>query len=422
MKVEVLTDRRIVKQSNVLNTAKYSLSAVAVDILHVFLAQILQEDNDLRTYRIKISELEKKLGRRLNRKYLDSATDEIMSNFIKLNKDNGDIYKLNWASSCLLSKGFVEFKASEELKEFVLNLKSYFVQTNYLEIAKLKTFYAKRFYMLFSQFVNSGFYIVKLEDLKYILDLEKSSAYKEYYDFKKRVIFPALEQVNKYSNLSVSLEEIKSGRKIDRLKFMIEKKPEAKEEVKESEIVQEFIKYFKETTGSKEVMTVKIKNRIKELLNEYLIEELQYVVYYFNRKWKDIPEFSKFISLKTLLNDKFEERLIESENFIRKQTNALELLNLIINKFSDLLLIEVPGFNGVESLPIGLVEKIIFWKRDFSNEEILNGISYTVSEWKKDPKMNKYLFLSKILNRKFPERIIASKSSAVDPMEEWLNK
>jgi hypothetical protein len=420
MEIEVLTDRKIVKQSNVLNTAKYNLSAVAIDILHVFLAQILQEDKNLKTYRIKISELEEKLNRRLNRKYLDIATDELMSNFIRLKRDNGDIYKLNWASACLLSKNYIEFKASDELKEFVLNLKNYFVQINYVDIAKLKTFYAKRLYMLFSQFVSSGYYVVKVTDLKYILDIENKASYKDYYDFKKRVVLPSIEQVNKLSNLSVSFNEIKEGKKIERLEFFIEKKVLEEKIVTDSDIVKSIISYFKEITYSKERMTVNIKNRIKELLKEYSENEIKITIKYFYNKWKDDPEFSKYITLKTLLNSKFEDRLIEAETFVSDYEEALDLLNQFVDSFQEELSKEVPDFSGLDSLPFIIIEKLLFWNRKYSNEEIIETIRQSLFDSNQNPKIAKYISISKILDRKFPERVLSSKKE--DPLSSWLNK
>lgn len=230
MVVETLTDRKVVKQSNILNTAKYTLSALSTDILHLFLAQIYKEDKDFKEFNISIKEIENKLEKRINRKYIETVCKELTTNSIRLKEEDNTVVFVNWASVAKynLKKNFLVLKISEELKNHLLELKSLFVQTSYKEISKLKTFYSKRLYMLFLQYKTSGFYTILIEDLKFILDIEENHSYDNYFDFKKRVLTPSIKQINEKTSLNISLKEIKQGRKTIRLEFSIKKDEEQK--------------------------------------------------------------------------------------------------------------------------------------------------------------------------------------------------
>ena len=70
------------------------------------------------------------------------------------------------------------------------------------------------------------YFILSLDELKKRLELEDK--YKEYFNFKRQVINKAQSEINKHSDLILEYEEIKQGRSVDSIKFIISRKKDAK--------------------------------------------------------------------------------------------------------------------------------------------------------------------------------------------------
>jgi plasmid replication initiation protein len=91
--------------------------------------------------------------------------------------------------------------------------------------------YAFRLYELLMQWQGTGKREVELDWLKQQLELDES--YDRMFDLKKRVIDPAINDINANSNFNVSWTQRKAGRSISHLIFEFsEKKPLAPEKPK----------------------------------------------------------------------------------------------------------------------------------------------------------------------------------------------
>lgn len=77
-----------------------------------------------------------------------------------------------------------------------------------------------RLYEMFKSFQKLTSCSFKIEDLKQNLQCEN---YQRYPDFKRKVIVPAVEEINTVTDISVSFVEIKEGRKVVKLKFFLSK-------------------------------------------------------------------------------------------------------------------------------------------------------------------------------------------------------
>ena len=71
---------------------------------------------------------------------------------------------------------------------------------------------------MLQQFKSTGFFISRVDDLKYKLNLE--GKYKSYNLFKKNVILQAQKELST-TDMAFTFEEIKEGRKIERIKFKL---------------------------------------------------------------------------------------------------------------------------------------------------------------------------------------------------------
>jgi len=73
---------------------------------------------------------------------------------------------------------------------------------------------------LVKQYETVGSRVLLVEELKDFLDIEEQS-YNKYSHFKTRVLSKSLQEINKHSDLTVKMQEIKKGRKVDAIEFEI---------------------------------------------------------------------------------------------------------------------------------------------------------------------------------------------------------
>ena len=108
---------------------------------------------------------------------------------------------------------------------FLLKLKQNFTQYEIIWTLHFKSKYSIRLYELVKSIHYRELELYKKKytvcGLKKLLDGEK---YKEYRDFKRRVLVPAIDEINQYSDKTVSFEEVRRGRKVVAIEFTISSK------------------------------------------------------------------------------------------------------------------------------------------------------------------------------------------------------
>ncbi len=115
---------------------------------------------------------------------------------------------------------YIEFH--EDLMPYIANLKARYTKYELVNIGAFTSTHTIRLYELCSQYKTVGEREIKLSELKDWLQV--SDKYPIFYDFKKRVITPSVDEINAKSDLLVSAVPIKRGRSIVSLKFTIQTK------------------------------------------------------------------------------------------------------------------------------------------------------------------------------------------------------
>lgn len=117
--------------------------------------------------------------------------------------------------------GKVEIILSKKLSPFLLGLSGNYFQYSYHNILAMKSRYGIMLYKILKsysfRYPSVKFYI---EDLKISLDAT-SSSYSNFANFKKKVLDPALEDINTFSDLQVKAEYVKTGRSFTHVIFTI---------------------------------------------------------------------------------------------------------------------------------------------------------------------------------------------------------
>ena len=181
----------------------------------------------------------------------------------------------------------VTIQFSEHIMPYLINLKSEFTQYKISELQKLNSKYSIILYRWLSMNYNQyEHYSVKggrraeqvesyrnpsisVKELREITDTVNE--YKEIYDFEKRVLKNAIEEINEHTSFNVSYEKIKKGRSIDSIVFHIEKKRTAEDNSYKLED-QAYIegKKAKEET-EKDLYTEAMQSPYTKLLSENML-------------------------------------------------------------------------------------------------------------------------------------------------------
>lgn len=219
---------KLVTKSNMLIEANYKLGVVEQKIILCLASNIQPTDSDFKTYTLPIKEFNKLLGLKGHAKYteLRKITKELMQKVFEV-RINKKVIQVAWLSYVAYneSEGTIDIRFDPFLRPYLLELKREFTSYKLENVVKLKSSYAIRIYELLKQYEKLKERTFSLMDLRKILGAE--DIYPAYGNFKQRVLIPAQKELQKKTDINFKIEEIKIGRKVDKVKFIILKDQKA---------------------------------------------------------------------------------------------------------------------------------------------------------------------------------------------------
>ncbi|MBK5492785.1 replication initiation protein [Bacillus sp. TH13] len=217
-----IKENNIVSKSNTLIEANSRLNLVEQKMLLCLASNIEPSDRDFKTYTFPIKQFHDLLGLSGSTKYteLSKITKELLSKVIEI-KVGEELIQVSWLSSAIYNKnkGTIDLRFDPLLKPFLLELSSKFTSYRLANVVKLKSTYAIRIYELLKQYENIKERIISIENLRYYLDA--IDVYPNYANLKQRVLKPSQKELNQKTDISFEFEEIKLGRKVQKIRFII---------------------------------------------------------------------------------------------------------------------------------------------------------------------------------------------------------
>lgn len=217
------------KQSNLITNSRYSMTAVEMNIIFLLIAQLKKDDPVDRVYQISVKELEAAAGSKINYGRLKDYTFKLRNRGYEIENKEGYLQIGICASvEYIKQSGVLEIEIARKLRPFLFDLKDNFTTYSLKNVLKVKGTYAKRFFQMFCMWQSTGKFVVKIEELKYKLDLidrvKGEEKYAKYGMFKKKVIDVALKEINENTDFDIGFDEYKTGRRITKLIFTINHK------------------------------------------------------------------------------------------------------------------------------------------------------------------------------------------------------
>ena len=229
----------IAKFHNNISEARYTLT-LNEQKMYIYAVQEIDQDRpDFETVEFYIPDMAKATGideKTLYREIGDMATN-ILSTVITAQHPNGNGWrKFQMASYCahIKSTGYVQFHFHEVMKPFLLELKQhYFIQAP--QVIKFKSTHSIKLYdFIESQTYKESECIMTIEDFKDLMGLE--GRYKVWGDLKDKVVNPAVTEINTKTDIELSFELVKRGRKAHSIRFQFTKRMVEDYKAREEEI------------------------------------------------------------------------------------------------------------------------------------------------------------------------------------------
>ena len=228
----------LVSKANDLITANYDLSLEEQRVILTLASTIQPDDEEFKPYKFRIKDFMSILGIKTKTKYTEipKITKNLMKKVIEIKKDN-KILQVAWLSSAEyeISSGTVELQFSPKLKPYFLKLKKLYTSYRLENILSLKSKYSIRIYELLKSNQFKGYII---EDLEALRNMVGATEYIVYANFKSRILKQSQKEINAKTDLNFDFEEIKTGRKVTSIKFIIRDCEVKQVEVKDKEIIK----------------------------------------------------------------------------------------------------------------------------------------------------------------------------------------
>ncbi len=213
-----MNNKNIIKTSHELNHFKGGYTRLELDFIYAFISTIKDEDERFKDYSISLSEMENKLGKRLELSKINYIFDSLITKSFKIdNNEKLAVYSFFTYLEFDKNQKILTVNFNEKLKPHLIQLNTY-AKGNFKYLLQFKSEYSKRIYMLLSQWKNIEKKIYSVEDLRTILSVPTKYLYAE---FKRTVIKKAEAELLKNSDIFFTFKEIKQGRKVTDIVFHI---------------------------------------------------------------------------------------------------------------------------------------------------------------------------------------------------------
>ena len=216
----------IVKANKLIETS-YKLGSREQFFILYLIAQITQEDADFSKYQIHYSDVARILnfdGRRriANKSDVFKLMNNLNNNPIHFTDGDEDVQSV-WITELRSNRktGVLTFTFPDSLKDYLLQLRQHFTQYNIHNIVYLNG-HSTRMYEILKRYEFKKQVVLTVDKLKFFLGIPNK--YTEFYEFKRRVLKPAQEELLKYTDLCFTYEPVKKeGKKVISLRFIISK-------------------------------------------------------------------------------------------------------------------------------------------------------------------------------------------------------
>ena len=221
-----------VKKADVVVKARYKLNPLSLKFITTLITGLKRSDdiNEEYVFRVKDFQELTKLKRKDLYWAIKETLKELLEKPLYIPNDDGFIM-CNWISGghYVESRGEVRFMIYPKLRPFLLEAQKKFLKYKLENILPLKSSYSIRIYEILkdwlelnSRYGNKAEKIISLAEFREIMEIPKSYRFN---NIKTQILNKAKAEFETHTDIIFEYEEIKSGRKVTHLKFIIKPNP-----------------------------------------------------------------------------------------------------------------------------------------------------------------------------------------------------
>ncbi|MEJ9227135.1 replication initiation protein [Priestia aryabhattai] len=222
--LESINIKNWVTKSNILIESTYKLSLQEQRILLIMASKVQPNDETLKTYRFRAKDFIEIVGNKKGTgfySYLKEIVNGLQTKILTI-KEKGRQRNYNWVITSIYeeNEGYITLQFHPSLKYLFLELKEKFTSYQLENVVRLNSVYSIRIYELLKQYERLRKRELTLEELRHFLAIEPTK-YKQYGHFKSKVLAVAQKEINNKTDIHFEFVEIKTGRKVTSIEFII---------------------------------------------------------------------------------------------------------------------------------------------------------------------------------------------------------
>ena len=256
-----MKDNLIVKEPEELVLMRGDFSESALK-LGAYLIAILEKDKVIYEINIKdyLDKFDKKIG---DYSYLYNVTKELSTKQFEIKDRFNERFSIfNFVSSANYADGILEIEFSHRLLGYLLEIKDKYLKYDIKNIMSLSSKYTIRLYKILKdgfeknlRYGNKAELKLSIQEFKEVLEIPKSYRFN---DIKRQILEKSKKELAEHTDIIFDFQEIKTGRKVTHLKFIIQENPKKSEdylisqEMSNLKSVKHFVTYLRENYSIKE--------------------------------------------------------------------------------------------------------------------------------------------------------------------------
>lgn len=120
--------------------------------------------------------------------------------------------------------GIAQIRIDEDLAPYLFNLQQRFTEYELYNILGMKSAFSHRLYEILKSYEFQKTIVLELDKLKEMLGVENVKSYDRFPDFRRFALEIALNEINELTDINVSYDTEKTGRKVTKIIFKIKRK------------------------------------------------------------------------------------------------------------------------------------------------------------------------------------------------------
>lgn len=214
----------VVKSNEIIQKARYDLKVTELKLLAYIISKVKPTDTELQEYSFSVKDFCQVCGidytNGNNYQKIKELLKGLRDKSFWMMDENGHETLVGWLGKARINKGsgVIQVKLDDDLQKYVVGLFSNYTQYELLSTLPMKSAYSFRIYELLKSYAFTDEHTFKVEELKQQLGAEH---YKNFKDFRRKVIEVAVRDINRYTDIEVSWEPVVYGRKVVEVTFLI---------------------------------------------------------------------------------------------------------------------------------------------------------------------------------------------------------